>query len=68
MTPKASYRPLMICDHGSAGHMSFHADQLAAHTDCWHSSAFPVNARMATRDEHAAAGWGVTDYPVCIYA
>jgi hypothetical protein len=60
------YAPVMICDHGTAGTISFHADQAGAHKAFWHSPDFPVNARMGTRDEHERAGWDVSDFPLSV--
>lgn len=69
MSPVA-YAPVMICDHGAAGRVSFHADQEEAHRKNWHTTpagfsdgGFPMKARIATREEHEAAGWDVSDYP-----
>lgn len=63
------FKPVMICDHGDGRTMSFHADQAEQHIRIWHTSyaegdgSFPMNARVATRDEHIAAGWDVSEYP-----
>jgi hypothetical protein len=61
-----TYQPIMVCDHGAAGTVSYHADSAADHANRWHSPDFPLNARLATRDEHASAGWNVSNYPVSV--
>lgn len=67
-----TYAPIMICDHGIAGKMSFHANNAEAHARNWHTmhldgeTARPMNARIGTREEHEAAGWDVSNYPESI--
>lgn len=58
-TTTPHYAPLCLCTCGT----SFHATAEAAHVREWHGQFNPAAVRLATRAEHAAAGWDVTAYP-----
>lgn len=61
----AHYAPIAICAQHKT---SFHLDLTNEihHRANYHSPEFPCNIRLATKDEHDAAGWDTTDYPYLI--
>lgn len=57
-----TFAPIAVCE---SHRVSFHdtEDNRQHHASNHHSPEVPCAVRIATEEEHAAAGWNTSDYP-----